>query len=154
MHIEKIYREIEAGKGTVGGIIKSRALLDQIHGNLDQIRNILSVKAPAAIDQMQDNLVTLNEIEKEILANMPGITRIVKDTQDSVASLKAIISQIEKGSHDIPKTIRSTSQGIQEIRGTVEDIDKVVHSLQQNFLIKPNLPAEPKGKNVDAGLRQ
>lgn len=152
-HIEKIAREVEAGKGTVGGIVKSRMLLDKIHANLDAIQSILSVKTPAAIDQMQENLATFNEIEKEVLANIPGIKRIIKDTENTVASLKTIISQFEKGSHDIPKTIRSTSQGIQEIRGTVENIDKVVQSLQQSFLIKPNLPAEPKGENVDAGLR-
>jgi len=152
-HIEKISREVEAGKGTVGGILKSGELLDKIHGNLDEIKNIVSAKAPAAIDQLQDNLATLNEIEKEMLANMPNIKRIVKDVEDTVASLKTIIAQIEKRSHDIPKTIQSTSQGIQEIRGTVENIDKVVQSLQQNFLIRPHLPPVPEGKNVDAGLR-
>jgi len=152
-HIEKISREVEAGKGTIGGILKSGELLDKIHGNLDEIKNIVSAKAPAAIDQLQDNLATLNEIEKEILANMPNIKHIVKDVEDTVASLKTIIAQIEKRSHDIPKTIQSTSQGIQEIRGTVENIDKVVQSLQQNFLIRSHLPPVPEGKNVDAGLR-
>jgi len=152
-HIEKISREVEAGKGTIGGILKSGELLDKIHGNLDEIKNIVSAKAPAAIDQLQNNLATLNEIEKEMLANMPNIKHIVKDVEDTVASLKTIIAQIEKRSHDIPKTIQSTSQGIQEIRGTVENIDKVVQSLQQNFLIRPHLPPVPEGKNVDAGLR-
>jgi len=152
-HIETISRDLNAGKGTVGGVLKSKALLDQIQGNLEDIGNILSVKAPAAIDQMQDNLATINKIEKEILATMPGIKCIVKDTEDTIASLKVIIAQIEKESHAIPKTMQSTSRGIQEIRGTVENIDKVVQSLQQSFLIKPHLPTEPEGKNVDAGLR-
>jgi len=137
-HIEKISRGVEDGKGTVGGIIKSEELLDKIHGN---------------IDQLQDNLATLNEIEKEFLANMPNIKQIVQNVEDTVASLKTIIAQIEKRSHDIPKTIQSTSRGIEEIRGAVENIEKVVHSLQQNFLIKPHLPPVPEGKNVDAGLR-
>ena len=156
VHIEKISREVEAGKGTVGGVLKSNALLDKVHGSLDDLGDILknvSAQTPAAVDRLQDNLATLHEIEKEILANMPNIKRIVKDVEDTVASLKTIIAQIEKRSHDIPKTIHSTSQGIQEIRGTVENIDKVVQSLQQNFLIRPHLPPVPEGKNVDAGLR-
>ncbi len=152
-HIEKISREVEAGRGTVGGLLRSAELLDKIHANLDEIKNIVSTKAPAAIDQLQDNLVTFHAIEKEMLANMPNIQRIVRDVEDTVASLKTIIAQVEKRSHDIPRTIRSTSLGIDEIRGTVENIDKVVQSLQQNFLIRPHLPPVPEGKNVDAGLR-
>lgn len=152
-HIETISRDVEAGKGTVGGLLKSAALLDKIHKNLDAIKNIVSAKAPAAIDQLQDNLATFHAIEKEILANMPKIQRIVQDVEDTTTSLKKIIAQVEKRSHDIPRTIQSTALGIDEIRGTVENIDKVVQSLQQNFLIRPHLPPVPEGKNVDAGLR-
>lgn len=153
VHVEKISREVEAGRGTVGGILKSRELLDKIDGNLEAIRTIVAAKAPVAIDRLQNNLATLNEIEKEILTSMPNIKRIVQDVEATVASLKTIIAQIEKRSHDIPKTIQSTSRGIEEIRGTVENIDKVVQSLQQNFLIRPHLPPVPEGQNVDAGLR-
>ena len=58
------------------------------------------------------------------------------------------------GSEDIPQITQSAKGGIQEIRAEVDNIDKVVQSLQQNFLIRPNLPPEPEGKNIDAGLRQ
>jgi phospholipid/cholesterol/gamma-HCH transport system substrate-binding protein len=158
--VKKMISEIDAGKGTVGGLIKSRALLDQVHGNLDEVGKIIgnlseaSAKTPATADQMQETLATLHEIEKEVLESVPDIKRTMKDVEDAVGTLKIILANIEKGSQDIPKVTRSTEQGIQEIRKAVNNIDKVVQSLQQYYFFKPRLPPEPTGKNVDAGLRQ
>jgi len=130
--VEKMTSEIDAGKGTVGGLIKSRALLDQVHGNLDEVGKIIgnlseaSAKTPATADQVQQTLETLHEIEKEMLASVPDIKRTMKDVEDAVGTLKIILA----------------------------NIDQVVQSLQQNYFIKPRLPPEPTGQNVDAGLRQ
>jgi len=137
-HIEKITRDMESGKGTVGAILKSRELLDKIHDNLNKLG---------------DNLATLEKIEIGVMEKIPSIQKIVEDVEVSVKDLKIIISNIEEGSHDIPVATRSAVKGIYEIRNTVENIDKVVQSLQQNFLVRPKLPPEPKGVNVDAGLR-
>ena len=130
--VEKMTSEIDAGKGTVGGLIKSRALLDQVHGNLDEVGKIIgnlseaSAKTPATADQVQQTLETLHEIEKEMLASVPDIKRTMKDVEDAVGTLKIILA----------------------------NIDQVVQSLQQHYFIKPRLPPEPTGQNVDAGLRQ
>ncbi|MBC8431437.1 MAG: MCE family protein [Desulfobacterales bacterium] len=158
--VEKMTSEIDAGKGTVGGLIKSRALLDQVHGNLDEVGKIIgnlseaSAKTPGTADQMKETLETLHEIEKGILESVPDIKRTMKDVEDAVGTLKIILADIEKGSKNIPEVTRSTSQGIQEIRKAVNNIDKVVQSLQQHYFFKPRLPPEPTGRNVDAGLRQ
>ena len=137
-NIEKITSHIESGKGTVGGILKSRALLDHIHKNLDLLG---------------DNLSTFEKIENGVLENIQGIEKIVKDIEDAVRIIKTILSNVEKGSRDIPQVTQTTTEGIHEIRNTVESIDKIVRSLQENFLIKPYLPEEPEAENVDAGLR-
>jgi len=159
-NVEKITFLVVSGGGTVGGLIKSRALLDQIHNNLDGVGTIIeniseaSAKTPATMDQMQENLATLQEIEKGLLESVPNIQRIVKDVDEATDTLKSVLANIEKGSQDIPVVIRSTSQGIQEIRDAVNNIDETVQSLQRNFLIRPYLSPKPQGKNVDAGLRQ
>jgi phospholipid/cholesterol/gamma-HCH transport system substrate-binding protein len=137
-HLETITRDISSGKGTVGGIIKSRALLDHIHRNLDKVG---------------DDLAALEKIETGVLENIPTIKKIVKDVEEAVETLKLILANFEKGSCDIPKVTRTAAQGIHEIRVAVDKIDHVVTSLKKNFLIQPNLPQEPEAKNVDAGLR-
>jgi phospholipid/cholesterol/gamma-HCH transport system substrate-binding protein len=137
-HLEKITGDIASGKGTVGGIIKSRALLDHIHRNLDKVG---------------DDLAALEKIETGMLENIPSIKNIVKDIEEAARTLNVILANLEKGSHDIPRVTRSSAQGIHEIREAVDNIDKVVTSLKKNFLIKPNLPPEPEAENIDARIR-
>ena len=66
-HFEKIIRDIEAGKGTAGGILKSRVLLERILDDLDKLGDILdniktaSAKTPETIDQVQDNLAAIKK---------------------------------------------------------------------------------------------
>ncbi|MBU3981180.1 MAG: MCE family protein [Proteobacteria bacterium] len=143
--LERVAHDIEAGKGTIGGIIRSRELLDKIFSDLDKLDKILeninkaSSKTPVIMDQVQDNLA--------------AVKKIGDDVSESVLSLKRIIKQVEE-SHNIPEITHSVKNGVQEIRYGVEEIDKVVQSLQKNFLIKSNLPPEEEPENIDAGLRQ
>ena len=141
--LERVAHDIEAGKGTIGGIIRSRVILDKILSDLDKLDEILeninkaSSKTPGLMDQVQDDL-----------------KKIGNDVSESVSSIKSIIKQVEEESHNIPEVSRSIKNGVQEIRDGVEGIDKVVQSLQKNFLIKSNLPPEEEPENIDAGLRQ
>jgi len=144
-YFERVARDIEAGKGTIGGIIRSRELLDKILSDLDKLGEILeninkaSSKTPVVMDQVQDNLA--------------AIKKIGNDVSKSVSSIKRIVKQVEEN-RDIPEITHSVKNGIKEIRDSVDEIDKVVRSLQENFLIKPNLPPEEEPENIDAGLRQ
>ena len=144
-YFERVARDIEAGKGTIGGIIRSRVLLDKILSDVDKLGEILeninkaSSKTPVIMDQVQDNLA--------------AVKKIGDDVSESVSSIKRIVKQVEEN-RDIPEITHSVKNGIKEIRDGVDEIDKVVRSLQENFLIKPNLPPEEKMENIDAGLRQ
>ena len=143
-YFERVARDIEAGKGTIGGIIRSRELLDKILSDLDKLGEILeninkaSSKTPVVMDQVQDNLA--------------AIKKIGNDVSKSVSSIKRIVKQVEEN-RDIPEITHSVKNGIKEIRDSVDEIDKVVQSLQKNFLIKSKLPPEEEPENIDAGLR-
>ena len=69
-------------------------------------------------------------------------------------TINKILANIEKGSHDVPAVTRMTKHGIREIRDGMQEADKVVQSVQKSFLIRPNLPPEPKGEDIDTGLRR
>ncbi len=143
-YFERVARDIEAGKGTIGGIIRSRVLLDKILSDLDKLGEILeninkaSSKTPVIMDQVQDNLA--------------AVKKIGDDVSESVSSIKRIVKQVEEN-RDIPEITHSVKNGIKEIRDSIDEIDKVVQSLQKNFLIKSNLPPEEEPENIDAGLR-
>ncbi|MDI6687634.1 MAG: MlaD family protein [Desulfobacterales bacterium] len=142
-HLEAITGDIQAGKGTAGSILKSREVLQIILDDLGKVTQILAgitEATPEITNKVQDNLATIKKVGEEVL--------------DSISSIKRILKEMEEGSRDIPEVTRSTKRGVNEIRDGVENIDKVVESIKKNFLIKSNLPPEPKGKNIDAGLRQ
>jgi len=158
-HLEGITRDIQEGKGTAGGLLKSRALLDSIHAKVDKIGDILdnireaSEKTPRAMDQVQESLASVKKIGDGVTDAVDRIKMILSDVDEALDTLKVILENIKKGSEDVPQITQSTKGGIQEIRDGVKNIDKVVQSLQQNFLVKPNLPPEPAGEDLDAGLR-
>ncbi len=131
-HIETVTREIRDGKGSVGELIQSEGLLDRIYEELNHVNSILR------------NL-------EDATAKTPDIMDDVKKSMDMI---NRILANIEKGSQDVPALTKTTKHGIREIRDGMEEVDKVVQSVQKSFLIKPNLPPEPKGEDIDTGLRR
>ncbi len=132
VHLEEVIHEIKDGTGSVDGLIQSEGLIERIYEELNNVNRILG------------NL-------EDATAKTPDIMNEVKKSMDMV---NQILTNIEKGSHDVPAVTKTTKHGIREIRDGVEEIDKVVQSVQKSFLIKPNLPPEPKGEDIDTGLRR
>jgi len=180
-HMEKIARELQAGKGTAGSLLKSNQLIHSIQENLTKVGKILdhidtatatlprkstridgildhihdaTAKTPAAMDKVQDNLVTIQAVGEGLVESITHLKVILTEVKEDLDAFKVILNNLEKASFDVPKVTRSTAEGIEEVRESIEDINKVVKSLQQNFLIRPNLPPEPVGRNTDAGLRE
>lgn len=158
-HLRRIMADIEAGKGSVGGLLKSNRLLTDIHDQLDRVARILdpiaaaTARAPDVMDQVQHGLAGVDRIENEISVNLQQVETILQDLKRGMESLNAILDNARSGSTDIPAITRSTRRGIDEVRDTVDNVDQVVRAVRQNPLVRPNLPAEPEAGPMDAGLR-
>jgi phospholipid/cholesterol/gamma-HCH transport system substrate-binding protein len=131
-HLEALTRNIRDGKGSVGRLVQSEELLERIYEELNHANGIL------------------RNVE-DATAKTPDI---MDDIRQSMTMINQILANIEKGSQDVPAVTKRTKHGIGEIRDAVEEADKVVQSVQESFLIKPNLPPEPKGEDIDTGLRR
>ena len=145
-HIEAVTLEIREGKGSVGGLIYSEELLQMIYERLGNVKKILT--------NLEQVTSTVHDITKNIEDAMAKTPNIVDGLKKSVDMINQILANMEKGSQDVPIVTKSTKQGIREIRDGVEEIDKVVRSAQKSFLIEGNLPPEPKGEDIDTGLRK
>jgi len=181
VHVEDISRELQAGKGTAGSLLRSNRLISQIHENLNKVGTILdhieiatatlprkatqidgildqihdaAGKTPGAMDKVQDNLETIQAVGDGLVENIATLKEVLMAIKGNLDAFKVILNNLETASFDVPKVTRSANDGIKEVRESIENIDKVVKSLQQNFLIRPNLPPEPVGRNTDAGLRK
>lgn len=158
-HLRRIMTDIDAGKGTVGGLLKSDRLLSDIYRQIDRVDTILapiaaaSAQTPAAMDQVHAGLRGVTRIEDEISAMLKPVQTILADLQTAVETLNTILDNAREGSVDLPAITRSTRRGVTEVLETVGNVDKVVRSVQQNPLIRGNLPAETKTGPMDSGLR-
>ncbi len=158
-NIEGITSDINAGKGTIGALLRSKELINAIMFNVGKIESILDsidqavVKVPEAVDLAREDLLAITEMREGVTETIQRVNNILATVEANINKLGAIMANAEEGSYDIPRITESARDGIQEIREGVENIDEVVQSLQQNMLIRSNLPPDPVGQNTDAGLR-
>lgn len=159
-HVELLSRDLQAGKGSVGALLKTNDLTNRINIDLDKIGAILdhletaAAKSPAAMDRVQDNLEVIHSVGDGIIEGIRTFKEVMTEIKSDLETVRIILNNLEKASFDAPNVTRSAAEGIKEARESLENIDKIIMSLQQNFLIRPNLPPEPVGKNTDAGLRE
>jgi phospholipid/cholesterol/gamma-HCH transport system substrate-binding protein len=159
-HIETITEGIESGDGTIGNLLTSTQLLDAILFRLEKVGEILafiseaSSKTPATVDQVQRRLADVKDITNGVSESVALLKNILSGLEKNLPTIAAILGNAETGSRDVPEITTSVTRVIQEARDGIENVDKVIQSLQNNFLIKSNLPPEPVGENTDAGLRR
>jgi len=158
-HVEKLTAGLKAGEGTAGSILQSRELIEALLARIDKLGEILenlsaaTEKTPRTVELVNTNLETLKEFSNKASGSFMRLENILREVDDSIRAIKSILANVEEGSHDIPAIIKSTRQGIDDIRDSVEDADKIIQSIQQNPLIRSNLPPEPEATPTDSGLR-
>jgi phospholipid/cholesterol/gamma-HCH transport system substrate-binding protein len=132
VHVERITGGLEAGKGSLGILLRSEVPLKKLYDEMEKVAQIL------------ENVESATRESPYVMANIKEAVDIVHRT----------LKNIEEGSYDVPKITKATKRGVQEIRDTVEEIDKAVTSAQKNFLIRSNLPRDPEAEQVDIELRK
>jgi len=157
--IQAVTRRIQAGEGTIGALLKSTALLDAVMARLNRLDVILadlsraSARTPETMTRLNENLAVVKDLGDNVSTVLSSVKVLLKRAHDSMGSVQGILENTEKASADIPRITDAALKGIAEAREEIENIDKVVQSLQQNFLIRPNLPPAPVAGSTDAGLR-
>lgn len=158
-HIEQITADLDAGKGPMGALLKSEALLQTIMNNLDHMEDILdsfnvaAAKAPHTMTLVQENLVTYRDTGALIKERVDEVQQVLHQIQSATDSLQVVIDNIKTGSYHVPRIATTFKDGIEEIREGVVEINRVVDSLQENMFIQSNLPPVPSAGHTDAGAR-
>jgi phospholipid/cholesterol/gamma-HCH transport system substrate-binding protein len=157
--LARITGRIERGEGALGSLVTSRELIDRVLLNIDKVNTVLddiqsaSAKGPIILDQVSDNLTTIQTAGSGVVENVQALKVILEDARSSLETIQIILDNLKQGSQDIPQVTVTAKEGIREIREGVEDIDRVVQSLQRNILIRSNLPNATISMDTDAGLR-
>ena len=99
-HIEAVTREIREGKGSVGKLVYSEELIQEIYERISHVNRILA------------NIEDATQKAPEIMDSLKKSTEMINQ----------ILVNIEKGSQDVPVVTKSTKHGIREIRDGVEEV--------------------------------
>lgn len=158
-HLAQITGSIMQGQGSLGSIVASRELVDGVLLNLEKVNGLLddiratSTRGPVIMDQVSDNLATIQTAGTGVVENVQALKGILEEARGSLETIQLILENLKQGSQDIPRVTATARDGIREIREGVENIDRVVQSLQRNIIIRSNLPDEPLSMDTDAGIR-
>lgn len=158
-HLVSITHRIDAGEGSLGSLIASRELVEGVLGNLEKVNRLLedirqtSARGPVIMDQVSDNLATIQSAGSGVVENIDALKSILEEAREALLIIHDILGNLKHASQDVPRVTDTAKAGIREIREGVENIDRVVKSLQRNIIIRSNLPDEPASLNTDAGIR-
>ncbi|MDA8138912.1 MAG: MlaD family protein [Desulfobacteraceae bacterium] len=158
-NLKQITTDLESGKGPMGLMLKSENVLQQMVDSIARLEQILEdiqtvvAKAPHTMDLVQENLIIYRDTGASIQASVKQAQQILSNIQRSADDLQAIMGNVKDGSQKVPQISTSFAEGIEEIRQGVEQVNRVVDSLQQNVIIRGNLPAEAPPAATDAGAR-
>jgi phospholipid/cholesterol/gamma-HCH transport system substrate-binding protein len=158
-HLENLTETLQAGKGTAGSILQSRELIEAMLARIDKLGEVLenlsraTQKTPQTVELVNTNLETLKRFSAKASGSFSRLENVLREVDVSIQAIKTILTNVEAGSYDIPAILKSTRQGIDEVRSSFEEADKVIQSIQQNPLIRGNLPPAPEATPTDTGLR-
>jgi phospholipid/cholesterol/gamma-HCH transport system substrate-binding protein len=158
-NVEQITADLKTGKGLMGALLNSEALLQQTADHLDALGKILeSMKAaadqtPHTMELVNENLATFRDAGVTVKEGVAQAKTALEDIRIAASNLKTITENIKAGSSHVPRIATTFQDGIQEIRDGVEQISRVVNSLQKSVLIRSNLPAEAPLGTTDADAR-
>lgn len=154
--VNQILLDLQEGKGTLGSLLKSRELMEEIHIRMTEVSRILAhveeaaAKTPKTVDLVNQNLEQVTVVGENVSG---AVEEVLASLRQELAKISRMVDDIEAAGKDVPAITRSTRSGIQEIREGIREIDKVVTSVQKNILIRGNLPEEAPAEALDADGR-
>ncbi len=141
-NLQRIAARVDAGEGSLGRMVKSDELYEQIRSELDDISRFL-----ASLQKTADHLVQAGVNIERGSENVEVATREAPEILDKVQELLTRLLKVsilmERAMHDVPEITTQAREGMREV-------NRILDSMKENFLIRPNLP--PPAKPESHGL--
>lgn len=143
--LAQITGTVEAGKGSLGRLVKSDELYRQIHDELDDIGRFV-----ATLQETADSLVIAGSNIEKGSKNLEKSTReapeMVDKVQELLDRLLRVSGLMEKAMVEVPEISAQAREGMREV-------NLILESVKENFLIRPNVPPPPKSESHSLEIR-
>lgn len=143
--LAQITGTVEAGKGSLGRLVKSDELYRQIHDELDDIGRFVET-----LQQTADSLVVAGANIEKGSKNLEKATReapeMVDKVQELLDRLLRVSGLMEKAMVEVPEISAQAREGMREV-------NLILESVKENFLIRPNVPPPPESESHSLEIR-
>jgi phospholipid/cholesterol/gamma-HCH transport system substrate-binding protein len=128
-NVRQLTGTVEQGRGSLGRLIRDDQFYLKIMEELDALSKILtSVDATGAhVKKLSEHLATASERAPEMAVQV----------QEIVSRMVRVSLLLEKTMKDVPAISQQTREGMREV-------NRILDSIQKNFLIRSNLPPQPR----------
>ena len=143
--LAKITGTVEAGEGSLGRLVKSDELHQQISDELDAIGRFV-----ATLQETADHLARAGAKIEEGSVHAEKATReapeMVDKVQELLDRLLRVSALMEKAMVEVPEISTRAREGMREV-------NLILESVKENFLIRPNLPPSPESESHGIEIR-
>jgi phospholipid/cholesterol/gamma-HCH transport system substrate-binding protein len=143
--LAQITGTVGAGKGSLGRLVKSDELYQQISDELDAIGRFV-----ATLQETADHLARAGAKIEEGSINVEKATReapeMVDKVQELLDRLLRVNALMEKAMTEVPEISTQAREGMREV-------NLILESVKENFLIRPNLPPSPESESHGLEIR-
>ena len=143
--LAQITGTVGAGEGSLGRLVKSDELYQQIHDELDATGRFV-----ATLQETADYLVRAGANIEEGSKNVEKVTReapeMVDKVQELLDRLLRVNALMEKAMVEVPEISTQAREGMREV-------NLILQSVKENFLIRPNLPPSPESESHGLEIR-
>jgi phospholipid/cholesterol/gamma-HCH transport system substrate-binding protein len=135
-NVRQLTGTVEQGRGSLGRLIRGDEFYVKIMEELDALSKILaSVEGTAAesvaigshVKQLSERLATASERAPEM-----------------ALQVQEIVSRMVRVSLLLERTMKDVPEISQQARESMREVNRILDSIQKNFLIRPNLPPQPR----------
>jgi phospholipid/cholesterol/gamma-HCH transport system substrate-binding protein len=144
-NVQRLTGAVEQGRGSLGRVLRDDELYLKITAELDAVAKIL-----ASVQEAAAKSVEIGENAKEFSAHLAKASEPAPETavqvQEIVTRMVRVTLLLEKTMKDVPAISQQAREGMREA-------NRILDSVQKNFLIRSNLPAQPEPATHGLELR-
>lgn len=135
-NVQRLSGTVEQGRGSLGRILRDDELYLKIMQELDAVSKILgSLQETAAHSVVIGENVS--ELSERLARTSEHAPEMAVQFQEIVSRMVRVTLLLERTMKDVPAISQQAREGMREV-------NRILDSIQKNFLIRSNLPAQPR----------
>jgi phospholipid/cholesterol/gamma-HCH transport system substrate-binding protein len=135
-NVQRLTGKVAQGQGSLGRILRDEDLYLKLMEELDAVSTIL-----ASVQETAAHGPAIGENVKELSGRLATAS---EHAPEMTLQVQEIVGRMVRVTLLLERTMSETPQISQQAREGMREVNRILDAIQKTFLIRPNLPAQPK----------